>query len=341
MITYTLKIVEKVKETEDSYTFRFKQPVFKKLIYISGQYLTLIIRINNKKYLRPYSLSSAPVIDNTLNITVKRVIHGIVSNHLIDMVKVDDLVEVLEPIGDFTYKFYNDNPDIYFWGAGSGITPLMSIIKSTLHNNKSKVILTYCNHDKKSTIFYDQLMQLQDRFKSRLRVNLFYTKEKAEGNYFGRISDEHVSEFVSKSSNVINTLHYICGPIELKEKIKLALNNYGISSSKILSEDFNHIVNEIDLKEVQTRYVEILKDDETFDLEVVKGKSILEAVLDLQIDVTYSCQTGNCNLCKAILLTGDIKTIGVNISNEKLNKDEILLCCSYPLTDNVRLKINP
>ena len=101
MQTFTLKVIDIKKETGDTVTLSFKQPGLKKIKYKAGQYLTLIFRINGRRYLRPYSLSSAPGIDANLEITVKRVTGGIISNHINDMVKVDDLIEILYPMGDF------------------------------------------------------------------------------------------------------------------------------------------------------------------------------------------------------------------------------------------------
>src|SRR6476659_10406846 len=119
MKTYTLKVIAIKKETEDTLTLCFRQPMLKKIKYQAGQYLTLIFRINGRRYIRPYSFSSAPEIDSNLEVTVKRVAGGIISNHIHDQVKVDDIIEVMPPMGDFILpdKKYNA---VFLWGAGSG-----------------------------------------------------------------------------------------------------------------------------------------------------------------------------------------------------------------------------
>lgn len=104
MRNYTLKVLEVRKETIDSVTLCFKQPGLKKIKYLAGQYLTLQFRINGRRYIKPYSFSSTPLIDSTLNVTVKRVPGGIVSNYINDIVKVDDVIEVQEPLGDFIFE---------------------------------------------------------------------------------------------------------------------------------------------------------------------------------------------------------------------------------------------
>jgi ring-1,2-phenylacetyl-CoA epoxidase subunit PaaE len=156
MANYTLKVLSIKKETNDTVTVYFKQPALKKIKYRPGQYLTLVLRINGRRYLRPYSFSSAPGIDETLSITVKRMLGGIVSNHILDQLKPGDLIEVLEPMGDFLLP---ENEDLFaghlvFWGCGSGITPLFSMIKYALfHFDKVEITLIYGNRCKETTIF--------------------------------------------------------------------------------------------------------------------------------------------------------------------------------------------
>ncbi|MEP6610645.1 MAG: FAD-binding oxidoreductase, partial [Mucilaginibacter sp.] len=147
---YTLKVVKIIQESNDAATLCFKQPGLKKVKYLPGQYLTLIVRINGRKYIRPYSFSSAPGIDELLEVTIKRVIGGVVSNHLVDVIKEGDVLEVLQPLGDFVLNPDADLSDkhIVLWGAGSGITPLMSIAKYALHNNiAAHVSLVYGNRN--------------------------------------------------------------------------------------------------------------------------------------------------------------------------------------------------
>jgi ring-1,2-phenylacetyl-CoA epoxidase subunit PaaE len=341
MMTFTLKVVALHRESADAVTICFKQPGLKKVKYKPGQYLTVVVNINNRKYKRPYSLSSAPGIDDTLNITVKRLLHGIVSNHLLDVIKEGAMLEVIEPMGDFIYE--NDNSqdeEIFLWGAGSGITPLISILKTVLHQNTQKVTLLYCNKSLIQTIFYNQLTQLKKQYTDRFSLNLFCTEEENAGTIYGRVKDDHVYEVLKNAPDIVNTIHYICGPVGLKETVRGVLMKFGVKKEQIFSEDFEHVINEIELKEIQTRFVEIVKEGTKSKIEVIRGKSILEAGLDYEIDLPYSCQTGSCTLCKAKLISGEVKRIGTEAAEHGLNKDEQLLCCSYPLTDNVIFEIH-
>lgn len=341
MLSYTLKIISKIKETEDAYTFGFKQPALKKIKYLPGQYLTLILNINGRRYRRPYSLSSALETDTTLNITVKRVPHGIVSNHLIDVVKEGDLIEVMEPLGDFTYNPLNCyGSNIFLWGAGSGITPLFSIAKSALKNNNQIVHLYYSNGTQEEVIFYEELLKLEDSYPNRFFVNYFLTKEVKEKFRYGRICEKDIIETLSLQKESIEAAHYICGPHGLKETLKTALSNFQSEGLKIYSEDFEHIIDKKEFAGIETRYVMVEKDGNAINLEVVRGRSILEACLDIDIDLPYSCQTGNCTLCKALLVSGDVKVITSENPLSIIAENERLLCCSYPLTADVKFQIS-
>jgi ring-1,2-phenylacetyl-CoA epoxidase subunit PaaE len=340
MVTYTLKIVAIIRETADTCTICFKQPGLKKIKYLPGQYVTVVVNINGRKYKRPYSLSSAPGIDATINITVKRLERGVVSSHLVDIVKEGDMLEVMEPMGNFVYDANVDgSKEVFLWGAGSGITPLMSILKTALQHNLNSINLFYCNKTVDQTIFYDQLLTLGKTFPNRLSLNLFCTAEHNVVTTSGRINEDHVRDAMT-NVDIVNTLHYTCGPVGLKETVKTVTAEMGLSIEHFFSEDFEHVINEEELKDIKARVVHIAMGTTTSNIEVVRGKSILEAGLDIGLDLPYSCQTGTCTLCKATLLSGNVKKIGKEKPDNELEENEHLLCCSYPLTDDILFKIN-
>jgi ring-1,2-phenylacetyl-CoA epoxidase subunit PaaE len=346
MVTFTLKVVEIVTETNDTVTICFKQPALKKVKYVSGQYLTLIFRINGRRYIRPYSFSSAPEVDQYLEITVKRVPGGIVSNHICDKIAIGDVIEVMPPLGDFIFDeaAYSFTPHLVLWGAGSGITPLISIAKSALKKNPdTKITLVYGNRNFESIIFSDQINKLTVEYKGRFKVWHFHTKLTVnEDNPYlveGRIDPKKVLSVMHHAGELINTLHFICGPTGLKDSAKSALGSLGIADEHIFSEDFELIKDPKDFEDVVTRVIEIDFKGETQTVEVVKGKSILEAGLDALVELPYSCQTGNCSVCKGKVISGKVKTISAKQSSEELAEDEYLLCCSYPLTDEVKLLV--
>ncbi|MFC4233166.1 ferredoxin--NADP reductase [Parasediminibacterium paludis] len=343
MTIYTLSIIDKRIETNDTVTLVFKQPGLKKIAYLPGQYLTLIFKINGRRYLRPYSLSSTPVIDKFLEVTVKRVPHGIVSNHVCDIVSVGDVIEVLQPMGDFVLpnapKY--ENYAIVLWGAGSGITPLFSIAKQVLHSGHCQVVLVYGNRTIDNVIFKTQIEILQQQHPDRFTVWNFYTQldEAIQKKYClkGRILPDLVLNSLSKNFDLTESLHYICGPNGLKLAVKKALNTYTIHLEQIFSEDFELVKNDADFVDIRTQFVTINQNGIDKVVEVVKGKSILEAGLDALIEMPYSCQTGNCSICKGKLLNGNVKQ--VLPKHPDLTVDEYQLCCTYPLSSEIVISI--
>lgn len=343
MITYTLKLVSLRKETNDTITLCFKQPALKKVKYKAGQYLTLIFRINGRRYIRPYSFSSCPGIDAHLEVTVKRVPNGIVSNHIHDQLKEGDSVEAMQPMGDFVYDNSHSAKEVFLWGVGSGITPLISILKSILQDYPDvKIHLAYGNRNHEETIFGQLIAQLQEDNPASVIVRHFYTQLSIsqENPYLiqGRITKERVFE-IMENLNPNDTVHYICGPVGLKESVREVLLGLKVSESQIFSEDFELVKDPKMFEDIHTQNVEINFNGEMLLLEVVKGKSILEAGLDAGIELPYSCQTGNCSICKGTLVAGDAKMIG-NKHRDDLNKNEFLLCCTHPVSENVKIEIN-
>ncbi len=344
--TYTLKVLSVVQETADCVTLCFKQPALKKVKYQPGQYLTVIFNINGRRYIRPYSFSSAPGIDSTLNITVKRVPGGVVSNHIVDKVKADDMLEVFQPLGDFTLDSISSPAEqsLVLWGVGSGITPLISIAKHALHNRLCKhVTLVYGNRNHDSVIFRQTIDELKNNFSGQLAVWHFHTRAVVEDNnpYLieGRINPQKVIDVLGAERDVQHTYHYICGPAGLKESVKEVLSAAGLPESRVFTEDFELVKDPAAFEDIVTRTVQLIKDNQPVEVEVSKGKSILEAGLDAMISMDYSCQTGTCLLCKGKLLEGETKTIGIDTLPEELAADERLLCCSFPLTDHIKIAI--
>ncbi|QKJ31495.1 ferredoxin--NADP reductase [Mucilaginibacter mali] len=346
MQIYTLKVVEIRKEAKDVITVCFKQPGLKKVTYLPGQYLTLVFRINGRRYIRPYSFSSAPKVDEYLEVTVKRVPRGIVSNHINDRLKIDDLVEVMHPMGDFIFNndHTTENKHIVLWGAGSGITPLMSIAKFVLHKQTGhKITLVYGNRHVDDVIFSAQIQDLEKTFSTQLQVWNFYTRlvvdNKDPDHIQGRIDPHKVLTILRSVTDLQNSIHYICGPRGLKESVKQALYSFEISEEQIFAEDFELIKDPAEFEDITTRHVKINIGEVAAQVEVVKGKSILEAGLDAFLELPYACQTGHCTVCKASILHGQVKMIGLVKKHTDMKDNECLTCCAYPLSDDVQLTI--
>ena len=344
MKQYTLTIQEIRTETEDAITLCFKQPGLRKIKYQAGQYITLILRINGRKYARPYSFSSSPTVDTSLEVTVKRVPNGIVSNYINSELKIGDVLEVLEPMGDFTYESNHSIQSIFLWGVGSGITPLFSIIKEVLHKLPGIAVhLIYGNKNQESTIFRNQLSLLKQEFSTMFSMTNFYSQidNIIESNTIqkGRISSEFVNNFFVHHENLKESLHFICGPNDLKDTIQSTLMDLDVPTSSIFIEEFELVIDSQDLYDVEDSKVTIDFQGQLSEILVPKGKSILDVALNNDIEIPYSCQTGNCNSCKATLKDGKLKMLGLNKEREDLALDEFLLCCSYPLTGQISIEV--
>jgi len=342
MKNYTLKVQEVRKETGDTVTLCFKQPGLKKIKYLAGQYLTLQFRINGRRYIRPYSFSSTPLIDSTLDVTVKRVPGGIVSNYINDTIKVEDVIEVQEPLGDFIFEGDDSIKSVVFWGVGSGITPLFSLIKDLLSNQLLiNVYLVYGNKSNSSVIFKDQLEKLKIKYSERFKIYNFYSKEEFfdedSHNYRGRIDSFFVEKLIKNIE--YPSRHYICGPVGLKNTVKQSLINLGENINNVFSEEFELIKNPEDFKQIKDQEVFLHFGGIESKISVRSGNSILEEALEAGVELPYSCQTGNCSTCKGTLKSGKIKMIGLDKPRTDLNENEYLLCCSYPLTNNVCVEI--
>jgi ring-1,2-phenylacetyl-CoA epoxidase subunit PaaE len=188
-------------------------------------------------------------------------------------------------------------------------------------------------------IFYKDLIVLKDQFPNTLQTYLFCTREINDDTLNSRIDESVILDIIS-DTNTDNILHYICGPKELKDDIKNYLLKNGFHDQQILTEDFESNIDPEQLKNISTQFVKINEGINSHEIEVIRGKSILEAVLDYGLEVPYSCQTGNCKLCKGKLLSGEVKIINNQYNSDELDSDEFLLCCSYPLTENIIFKLN-
>lgn len=343
MISCALQIIDIRIQTPEACTICFKQPALRKIKYKAGQYILLNVKINGRRFSRAYSLSSSPSLNNHLEITVKRVPNGIVSNYIIDELRVGDIVEVSEPMGHFVIKADMNPSKFYFWGAGSGITPLFSIINELLiSNNISLIQLIYSNQLVESSIFLNQLLQLKDQNKATFKLTSFYSKAKIVSDstfeYLGRINTSNISHLISIDSNLKDSIHFICGPLQFKLMIQEVLIERGIVNDSIFAEDFKLELDEKEFKQLEDCSVKLMFQSKEFEIYVPKGKSVLDIALDNNIEIPYSCQTGDCGTCKAKLHKGQLLSLGSDKSVNSIN-NEYLLCCSYPLTKEMTIVV--
>jgi ring-1,2-phenylacetyl-CoA epoxidase subunit PaaE len=205
-----------------------------------------------------------------------------------------------------------------------------------------KLHLVYGNKNFETTLFSSLIDDLGYKHPNTFSFTHFHSQAEMNGDTIlvkeGRIHQSFILDLV-KDSDVSKTMHYICGPADLKETIKNTLAILKYPNSNIFSEDFELVIDPKDFEDIITQNVTISFLGVENQIEVLKGKSILDVALDSGIEVPYSCQTGICNTCKGLLKKGGMKMIGLTNERTDLQKEEYLLCCSYPLTDNVYIEI--
>ncbi|UZR95872.1 ferredoxin--NADP reductase [Chondrinema litorale] len=343
--TISLKVKEVVRETSDTVTVHFKQPLFRKVKYKPGQFLTINFEIDGKKVSRSYSMSSAPNLDNTVAVTVKRVQGGVVSNFVNDKVTPGMSISMMQPVGKFTLEVdKNLQRHIVLFGAGSGVTPLMSILKSVLFfEPKSTVSLVYGNRRVDNIIFQKQLQALKQKFGDRF--NLVYCLTQPDRSWTGLTG--RIDEAVTV--NVINMLpkfdaavteYFLCGPDGMMENIKSGLAKLKVSSDKIHFESFTSS-NESEeaiasLGETETHEVTILMDGTEHKIAVPPNKSILDTALDEGLDMAFSCQSGLCTACRCKVKSGVVKmTGGDGLTPAEIQDGYVLICVGHPGSEDV------
>ncbi len=344
-----LKVREVVKETADTVSIYFEQPE-PFLEYKPGQFLTLVMEFEGKEQRRSYSLCTSPYVDPFPGISVKRVPGGLFSNFLNEKIHPGKTINVLKPIGNFTTDFHSKNQKHFFLVAGgSGITPIIGILKSVLANEpNSKVTLLYCSRHEEHIIFKKELIDLENKHAEKLQIihNLSQPTSAWTG-LKGRLKSETVSELIKKAEAEpdFQTEYFICGPEGILETTQDVLSSMNIEKEKIHRESFYSSAAEAAHEsaaslEGLTRDVIVEMEGEEYLITVSPDKTILEAGLAQDLNMPYSCQSGLCTACRGRLLSGEVKMDEDDGLNEsEINEGYILCCVGRPMTDNVKIRI--
>lgn len=350
---YDLTVKQVIRETRDAITVVFEQPASGKINYKSGQFLTLLATIGGKEVRRAYSLCSSPFVDNELAVTVKRVDNGLMSNWLPDNLKAGQTLKVMEPMGQFTTEFSADRKrHLILFAGGSGITPMMSIIKSTLNQEPDSICsLIYCNRDIDSIIFKDTLSKLETQYEGRLHV--IHILDNAPMNwqgYSGLLNHEMLTRLFERIPDwgIEKSTYLMCGPEGMMKNVESLLAQHAIPKEKIFKESFVQGTIDKDKKTeadpastaVVAREVTIRYDGQEYKILVEPNKTILETALDKGIDLPYSCQSGLCTACRGKALSGQVKLDEEEgLSQSERDEGYVLTCVGHPLTDDVVIEI--
>lgn len=338
-------IVKEVKrETKDAVSILFNVPEELKPNYtfIAGQYINLRLTLDNTEIRRAYSICSAPG-NGELRIAVKAVKDGAFSQFANSKLKAGDVLEVGKPEGKFIFEPEIDRQKNYIgFVAGSGITPVLSIIKSVLKNEpKSSFVLVYGNKSPEETIFHQELHDLQLQYVGRLFVHFVYSQANVENTLFGRIDKSAVNYALNtKHATLQFDKFYLCGPEEMINTVSNVLKEKNVKESAIKFELFTSSSQENPIKESLSGHskITVMVDDEETTFEMSQKQSILDAALKQGIDAPYSCQGGICSSCLARVTEGaaEMKKNSI-LTDSEIAEGLILTCQAHPTTATIRV----
>lgn len=342
---YQLKVKEVVQETADAISIHFKQPFFKKIKYLPGQYLTVMTSINGKQHNRCYSLCTSPHVDSTLAVTVKRVENGLVSNYLNDTVKAGSKLELMGPDGRFTIELdIDNNRHIVLIGGGSGITPLMSILKSALSLEiQTQVSLIYANRDENSIIFKKELDDLKRQYKDNFKIIYLVDKKQNPSWNEGRegfLTPNALKEILPTlpQYDAEQTEYYLCGPGGLIDVVQNTLKGLNVPEEKIHREYFliEKAEASVPTAVISTQTVKVIAEGQEHEIVVEPKNTILDAALEAGLDLPFSCQSGICCTCMGKLKSGKVHMeINEALSKKEIEQGYVLVCQSHPMSNDV------
>jgi len=349
---FDLKVKDIIQETKDAVSIAFEQPA-SRITYKAGQFLTLIATVDGKEIRRAYSLSSSPFTDDDLVVTVKRVDNGLMSNWLPDNLKAGNTIKVMAPTGHFTTEYKKENKrHLIMFAGGSGITPMMSLIKSTLTQEPESICsLIYCNRDIDSIIFKSEFDKLEITHAGRLHV--IHVLDNAPMNwqgYSGLLNREMLTKLFERIPDwgIEKTTYLMCGPEGMMKNVEALLAERNIAKEKIFKESFvQGTINKEEKKEAtkaggekKAHEVTIRYDGQEYKFMVEPNRTILETALDSGIDLPYSCQSGLCTACRGKALSGEVKLDEEEgLSQSERAEGYVLTCVGHPMTDDVVIEI--
>ncbi|MBJ8344697.1 ferredoxin--NADP reductase [Antrihabitans sp. YC2-6] len=334
-----LTVSDVIEETADARSLVFAVPddhsrLFR---YAPGQFLTLRIPSDRTgSVARCYSLASSPFTDSLPKVTVKRTVDGYGSNWVCDNVRIGDTIEVLPPSGIFTPKNLDDN--LLLFGAGSGITPVMSILKSALAEGTGAVVLVYANRDERSVIFAGELRELVARHPSRLTV--LHWLESIQG----RPAPEQLASLIAPFGEYES---FMCGPAPFMAAARDALTSIGVPRERVHAEAFNSLAGDpfsedpVDppADETDAATVDVELDGESHRLVWPRTRTLVDIMLAKGLDVPYSCREGECGSCACTVVEGRVELGNCQVLDpEDIANGYILACQSRPSTDHVRIE---
>lgn len=346
---HTLKVKDIKRETSEAVSVAFDVPAQQQPEYQfkQGQYITLKLKINGEEVRRSYSLCTSPFSEKELRVAIKEVAGGKVSTYINRELKVGDAMEVMTPMGNFhTILSGSKSKKYVLFAGGSGITPMMSILKSVLYVEKqSHVTLIYANKNEDSTIFKTEIDALAA---SNNQLKVAYVFEHPQGTVSdlqtGIITEQKALGLIENFGGVNADEYFICGPGPMMENVKNTLEKLKISKEKIHIEYFNSVIEAVEKADSGAvlggnvnATIKVIQYGIETEFKLETGSiSILEAAIEAGVDAPFSCKGAVCCTCRAKVLEGKVKMdANFALTEAEVAEGFILTCQSHPLTDNV------
>lgn len=343
---HALKIADVRQEIEDAVSIAFEVPqnLHADYQFKPGQYVTMRTKINGEEVRRSYSICSAPH-ENELRVAIKRVKGGLFSNYANENIKAGDTIDVMTPMGNFTTDVAENQEKTYvFFAGGSGITPILSLIKTVLvQEPNSFVTLIYGNRKINSIIFKEQIDFLKNVYLTRFNV-IHILSEEYLGNdmqygLMDKAKTDQLNEFFLKQEKIDEA--FICGPQPMILAIQEKLLAYGMPDKAVHVELFTSQTpakpqapsNEPKIE----ANVRIILDGIEMDLNIDSdGESVLDAAYKAGMDVPFACKGGVCCTCKAKVLSGTVKMdVNYALEPDEVQNGYVLTCQSHPTSEKV------
>jgi len=339
---HKLSIKNYIQETANAVSLIFDIPEHLKdnFSFKAGQYVTLKTTIEAKEIRRSYSICSSPN-SGELKVAIKRVENGVFSTYAISHLKTGDVIEVHEPEGKFILE---PTRSTNYLGivAGSGITPVLSMIKTVLQlEPSSSFTLIYGNKSSDETMFKTELDALSKAYDTRFNLEYVFSRQNEEGALFGRIDEGHTNYFIKNIyKNWSFKTAFLCGPEQMIKTVSTTLKENHYKESQILFELFTASINEessSELKDGQTE-VTVLLDDEELCFTMNQKDNILAAALRNDVDAPYSCQGGVCSSCLGKVTQGTAVMVKNSIlTDDEVNEGFILTCQAHPTSSKISI----
>ncbi|KEZ92526.1 ferredoxin--NADP reductase [Nonlabens ulvanivorans] len=339
----TIQQVTKVTPQAVEIRFDIPQELVSDFNYQSGQYLTLKATIDGKEVRRAYSLSSAPH-ENHWSVVVKAVENGVFSNYAMTL-RAGDQLDVAAPEGLFVHEKSTNAQTYLGVAAGSGITPIISIIKTVLETEPdSKFALIYGNQSISQTIYFEQINDLQDQYGDRFIVRYSFSREERDGELFGRVTKGNLNFFLKQDcTDYAFAKAYLCGP---EDMISMTTDNLVekeiIAKENIHFELFSTKENKIEITEdSHLTEVTVILDDEEHTFTMKRSDNMLDVMLKNDIDAPYSCQGGICSSCICQIEEGSAQMAkNAILTDTEIAEGLSLACQAYPTSAKVKVNFD-